>query len=906
MSSITSGIGIFSGINSADIISKLLSLEAKPRTLAQNRLDQQTSIKASLLGISAKLVSLQGTAAAFRSSDVLNARTVQVSDPLSINVTASASAAIGSTQFRAIRQAQSQRVVSNGFANVDTTPVGAGTITIKQGGFVNVDTSLDTLNGGSGVSLGSIRVTARSGAQTIVDLSATKTINDVIRAINNTAGVGVVASTSGDRVVLTDSTGQTSTAISVAEVDGGTTAAGLGLTAGTFSGSALTGSDVISVTGSTKLGQINDGNGFHNASGDDFKVTLKSGATVSVDIANQTTLQGVVDAINNDSENSGDLVASIDPSGNGLRLTDSSVGGGTLSVSALNGSHAAKDLGILGNEQGGGVLVGQRVLAGFNSVLLRNLNGGSGITTLGTAQLTDRSGATATVDFSSAGSLSDIVSTINSAGLGIKAALNTAGTGIKLTDTTGSTTSNLIVADVSGTVANDLHLTNNAATTTVNSGDLNLRYITEATRLDTLNGGKGVQKGQFRITDSVGGTAIVDLTSTSIKTVGDVITAINSSGTRVLASVNSTGDGILITDTGGGGAKLAIEERGGRIATDLKILGTATNTSIDGAYRTSITVSATDTVNDVVTKINAAKPPVSVSVTNDGTSITPFRVALASKFTGNAGRLAFDPGTTGFSFSTVAEGTDALLQVGAGGNGSVPLVYTSSTNTFNQVLNGVNVSILSATNKPITTTISQDDQSLVNAVQSFVNSFNGTLDTLANQTSFNSTTNDKGTLFADPLAQQIESGLYRLASQSFGSGNITQLAQLGIGVKGGRLTFDQTKFSSQLENNAQAVQDFLKTSSTGFADVFEKQIKAYTETFTGQIAQRVQFIDNDSTDIKAQIDRFTARLAVRRTVLEAQFLAMEQAIGALQTQTNTLTQLANLAGLSTTSSNTKK
>ncbi|MBL8828944.1 MAG: hypothetical protein JNM18_18330, partial [Planctomycetaceae bacterium] len=403
MSGISTGIGLFSGINSGDIITKLLSIEAQPRTLAQNRLEQQTSVKASLLGVSAKLLSLQGSAGAFRNSNVLNARTVQVSDPFAINVTATATAALGSTQFRAIRQSQSQRFVSNGFADVDTTPVGAGTITIKQGGFVDADTSLDALNGGTGVPLGKIRITNRAGTQTVVDLTGVKTITDVTRAINGTANVGVVANTNGDRVVLTDSTGQTTANISVAEIDGGTTGAALGLTTGTFAGSSLTGSDVVYVSGSTQLARLNDGHGIHAATGDDIQITLKDATTISVDVSGKTTLQEIVTAINSDSENSGNLVASIDPSGNGLRLTDSSGGGGTLTVSALSGSHAAQDLGILGSEQGGGVLVGRRILAGLNSVLLRNLNGGSGVTTPGSVQLTDRSGATATVDFSTAG-----------------------------------------------------------------------------------------------------------------------------------------------------------------------------------------------------------------------------------------------------------------------------------------------------------------------------------------------------------------------------------------------------------------------------------------------------------------------------------------------------------------------
>ena len=162
MGRITSGVGVFSGINSKDIIDKLLSLESRPRELAQERIDKNSTQKAALLALSARLLGVQSSVTSFRSSDILNARTASVSDNTVLRATASASAAVGSTQFKAIRQAQSQRLISNGFADTDSTLVGAGTITVKQGGFVSVDTSLDTLNGGSGVPLGKIQITNRA------------------------------------------------------------------------------------------------------------------------------------------------------------------------------------------------------------------------------------------------------------------------------------------------------------------------------------------------------------------------------------------------------------------------------------------------------------------------------------------------------------------------------------------------------------------------------------------------------------------------------------------------------------------------------------------------------------------------------------------------------------------------
>lgn len=907
MAGVTSGVGVFSGINTADIIDKLMSIEAQPQTLIKNRIDGNTTVKAALLAVSAKVLGLQGTLAAFRDNNVLNSRTTAVSDRSVLSVTASASAALGSAQFRTVRLAQTQRLISNGLPDADTTKVGAGTITVKQGGFLSVDTSLDMLNGGAGVPAGSIRITNRTGLQVTVDLSTAKTITDVIRTINNTSSVGVIASARGDQVVLTDSTGQSAAPISVAEVNGGSTGAALGLVGGTYAAGALTGTDVIRLASSTRLSILNDGNGVQNATGNDFRITARDGTTIDVDVLNANTIQSVIDAINNQAQNGGKVVASIDSGRDGLKLTDTTGGGGTLSVSALSGSTAARDLGIVGAEQGGGVLTGQRVLAGFNSVLLKDLNGGSGITTLGTVQFTDRSGASATLDFSNAGSIDDVMKLINGSGLGITAAINASQDGIKLTDSTGSSVSNLIVADVAGTTANDLHITTNDATTSVNSGGLNLQYISENTRLDRLNGGLGVQKGTFQITDSASHSAQINLTASNIKTVGDVIQVINSSGVGVLASLNSNGDGILLTDTAGGSGTLTVAENGGRIAGDLKLLGTATGGAIDGAFRTKVTITATDTINDVATKLGAAGGPVTVSVINDGSSVAPFHLVVSSKASGSAGRIIVDPGATGLSFATAAEGVDALLQVGTTSAGNTPLLFSSSNNTFNQVLNGVNVTALSASDAPVTVTINQDTQKLTDALQSFVNAYNSAADAIKSSTSFDINTNTSATLFGDSLTLQLESTLTRTAQRTFGSGSVKNLSQLGVTLNGGQLSLDTFKLNAQLSTDSAGAQSFLKTASTGFADTVEAQLKSFTDRFSGQVAQRTQYLDNQNEDLQKSYDQMTVRLAARRAIMESQFNAMEQAFAALQSQQGTLTQLSMLAGLSqSTNSTTKK
>ncbi len=324
-----------------------------------------------------------------------------------------------------------------------------------------------------------------------------------------------------------------------------------------------------------------------------------------------TTLGQVIAALN--AAAPGKLQAAISADGQSIQLTDLTSGSGTFSVTDLNSSQAAENLG-LNVSASGNTITGGQLLGGLNSTLLRNLNGGAGLGQLGTLELTDRSGATASVDLSGAQTIDDVVGDINNAGIGIQAAVNSARDGIQLTDTTGSTTGNLIVADGDSTgTAEKLGIAVNAAQNSVNSGSLNLQTVSENTTLASLNGGQGVAQGYFTITGSNGASARVNI-GTNQKTIGDVITSINSLGLGVTASLNTAGNGILLTDTSGGSGTLKVTEGNSTTAADLHLLATATSSTsgsqttqtIDGSTVTTISVSSTDTIQDLIDKINAS------------------------------------------------------------------------------------------------------------------------------------------------------------------------------------------------------------------------------------------------------------------------------------------------------------
>jgi flagellar hook-associated protein 2 len=214
---------------------------------------------------------------------------------------------------------------------------------------------------------------------------------------------------------------------------------------------------------------------------------------------------------------------------------------------------------------------------------LSDLNGGAGVGR-GQFRITDRSGASAVIDTSSAVSLDDVVNDINnSTDISVRASIKN--NQLVLTDTSGKNTGNLIVQDLgNGTSAQDLGIVGNVASSTLTGTDIN--YISSSTELAQLNDGRGVTlgsgNGDFKITTSSGSTVSVNLATA--KTVGDVISAINTAGGgKVTASIPTGSTGIkLVDNTTGNGSLSVADTNGSQAAEDLGLNAAASNGTITG------------------------------------------------------------------------------------------------------------------------------------------------------------------------------------------------------------------------------------------------------------------------------------------------------------------------------------
>ena len=333
----------------------------------------------------------------------------------------------------------------------------------------------------------------------------------------------------------------------------------------------------------TRLDALNAGDGIQRGV---IRITDRAGNVADVDLRNAFTVDDVLAAINDNPT----ISVTASTLGGRLILTDSSGGGGSLSVADVGGTTTAADLGIA-KSVAGNTLDGDDVFVLDGAFTLDQINDGNGLRRLNGApdiRIIAGDGTQLDVNLDNAFNLADVVAAINdhadNAGKVSAALVNGR---LELTDLTGGSAETFRAEDVNGTsVVRALGIDVAASGTTITGRRL-LAGI-DSVLLHNLRGGQGIDSlGQLALTDRAGNSATVDLTET--ESLDEVLAAINSAVTgggtklQLTARVNSVGTGIEIVDTSGSTANnLVVADVGGStLAAQLNIAVDAAQNSVD-------------------------------------------------------------------------------------------------------------------------------------------------------------------------------------------------------------------------------------------------------------------------------------------------------------------------------------
>ncbi|MCA9152472.1 MAG: flagellar filament capping protein FliD, partial [Planctomycetales bacterium] len=223
------------------------------------------------------------------------------------------------------------------------------------------------------------------------------------------------------------------------------------------------------------------------------------------------------------------------------------------------------------------------------------------------------------------------------------------------------------------------------------------------------------------------------------------------------------------------------------------------------AVTVSITT-ANNTLEGLANAINAATNDATASIVNDNGS---YRLLLSSNQTGvdNALEVDFTLGDVGeaalaATFDTdnpVQAAQDAEIQVGTGAGA---IVTHTASNQVDDLFTGVTMDLHKATDgEVIQISVSHDRAAAREAIDNFVEAYNGVVEFAAEQNKFDPTSQSASTLFGNRTLLNVTSKLASTVMQvvsGTADGAPRLLAQLGISFTddGRRLSVDSTKFEA--------------------------------------------------------------------------------------------------------------
>lgn len=222
----------------------------------------------------------------------------------------------------------------------------------------------------------------------------------------------------------------------------------------------------------------------------------------------------------------------------------------------------------------------------------------------------------------------------------------------------------------------------------------------------------------------------------------------------------------------------------------------------------------------------------------------------------------------------VTVASQAKVHVGAPGLG---FDVISNSNTFANLLPGVNVTVKQADpTTMLTVTSAPDTQALSAKVQKMVDAFNAAIDEVKAQTAY-----DPATKIAQPLASMsaVSEARALLSNAIIGSSSTTP-ALVGIQTTDdGHISFDTSKFAAAFEANPTQVTALfanpLDPTNPGLADRLKTTLANITQTGSGSLWSARKGVESTIAALAKEISDYQSRLDRREADLRRQFAALE-------------------------------
>ncbi|GMQ45807.1 flagellar filament capping protein FliD [Vibrio sp. 10N] len=233
--------------------------------------------------------------------------------------------------------------------------------------------------------------------------------------------------------------------------------------------------------------------------------------------------------------------------------------------------------------------------------------------------------------------------------------------------------------------------------------------------------------------------------------------------------------------------------------------------------------------------------------------------------------------------SVVQSGQDAQISIG----GETGALFTNNSNTFEDLVSGVDVTLKKANASGDTATsvqISDDVSATLDSLQSFVDAYNSAVSEITKLTQSGGESDARGVLASDSTVRNIKNQLASVIREDYSG---VRLYEVGLELdRNGKLSLDRDKFEE-----AAKTQDMetLFTGDAGVFQAFDTTLETYLDFSNGSLSRRIDTLNSEKSRINDALSALDARYETYYNRYLSQF-----------TQLNALSsQLQSVSGLFT-------
>ncbi|ELL9331023.1 flagellar filament capping protein FliD [Vibrio fluvialis] len=223
---------------------------------------------------------------------------------------------------------------------------------------------------------------------------------------------------------------------------------------------------------------------------------------------------------------------------------------------------------------------------------------------------------------------------------------------------------------------------------------------------------------------------------------------------------------------------------------------------------------------------------------------------------------------------------DAVIWLGAQGTG---LQLTNSSNTFEGVINGVDLTVTKAQTSgeaPLSLSVGADQEGTKEQMNKIIEAYNSLMKTIDSYTSIGGEDSQRGVLASDPTIRSIESQLKTLVRGEYEG---MRLSDLGIEIsRDGTMKIDADKFEEAQTTNTAALESFFNGDGN-LLDSLDSLLDPYLQFSNGlfksrkdALQQNISRIEDKQTALERKYDMAYDRYLKQFTQMNQLITKMNQ------------------------------